>query len=202
VRGLALLALGYACGSIPAGLLLARLAGVDVRQAGSGNVGATNVARTAGLGLGLATLVFDACKGAFPVLVARGSTAGTDLQAAVGAAALLGHVFPVTLGFAGGKGVATALGVLLVLHPSGVAVAVAVFLAVVAFSGYVSLASMLAALTAPAAIGLLGGPGPVVVAAAVMAAIVLVRHHGNLRRLAGGTEPRFALRKRQAPPQK
>jgi glycerol-3-phosphate acyltransferase PlsY len=198
VRGLALLALGYLCGSIPAGLLLARRAGVDVRRSGSGNIGAANVARTAGAGLGLATLVCDALKGALPVLLARAAGSGTGLEAAVGGAAFLGHVFPVTLRFAGGKGVATALGVLLVLHPLGVAAAAAVFVLLLAAARYVSVASIAAALTAPVAIAVAGGPRPVVGAAAGMAAVIVARHRDNLRRLAAGTEPRFGLHKRQA----
>jgi glycerol-3-phosphate acyltransferase PlsY len=195
---LVLLPLAYLCGAIPFGLLLARRAGVDVRRRGSGNIGATNVARTAGTGLGVATLVADALKGALPVLVARGLGAGLVLQAGTGLAALAGHVYPVTLRFRGGKGVATALGVLAVLSPPATAVAFIVFAAVVVLTRWVSLASILAATSTPAAAWLLGSPTPVVVASVLMAALVVWRHAENLRRLRAGTEPRFSLHKRQA----
>jgi glycerol-3-phosphate acyltransferase PlsY len=197
---LACILAGYLCGSIPFGLLLARRAGIDVRQAGSGNIGATNVARTAGARLGLATLVLDALKGALPTAAAAGLTGDTFTTAATGLAAFVGHVFPVTLGFAGGKGVATALGVLVVLCPWVALVAVALFAAVLALGRRVSAASIVGALVAPLAGALLGDPGPVVAATGAMAGIVVLRHRDNLRRLWDGTEPPLSLPKRQAPP--
>ncbi|HLK12619.1 MAG TPA: glycerol-3-phosphate 1-O-acyltransferase PlsY [Candidatus Binatia bacterium] len=197
---LLLLVLAYACGTIPTGVLLARRAGVDVRRAGSGNVGAANVARTAGLGLGLATLAGDAAKGAAPPLAARWLGGSPVIVAAAGLAAVLGHVFPVTSRFAGGKGVATAFGVLLVAAPWAAAVAGTIFVAVVLATRYVSLASMAGAIGTVPAAALLGYPRPTLVAAAAMAALVLSRHADNIRRLVRGAEPRFSLRKRQAAP--
>jgi len=196
---LLLLLFSYLCGSIPFGVLFARWAGVDVRRAGSGNIGAANVVRTAGARLGLLTLVADALKGALPALVAGRGASDPTLAAGAGLAAFAGHVFPVTLGFAGGKGVATALGVLAVLCPPALLCALVVFFVTFALYRYVSVASVLAALAAPAATGLLGYPVPYLGASLVMAGIIVVRHRDNLRRLLAGNEPRFALHKKQAP---
>lgn len=186
---LALVVFGYLCGSVPWGLVLARRAGVDVRRSGSGNIGAANVARTAGAALGGATLLADALKGAVPVLVAGALTDDPRIPAAAGLAAFLGHVF------AGGKGVATALGVLAVLCPAAVAVALGIFALVFALARYVSLASMVAALVTPVSTGLLGCPGHTVAAGAVMAGVIVLRHRENLARLRAGTEPPFTLHK-------
>ena len=195
-----LLLLGYGCGAIPIGVLLGRLGGVDVRSAGSGNIGATNVARTAGMRLGVATLVGDALKGAGPVLIARWMTGDLAMAAATGLAAVVGHVFPISLRFAGGKGVATALGVVLALCPRAAAASVLVFAGVVAGTGYVSVGSMVAALVAPVAMALTGAPPPVVGAGLAMAALIVLRHRDNLRRLRAGTEPAARLLKGQASP--
>lgn len=193
---LLLVVAGYLAGSIPFGVLLARRAGVDVRQVGSGNVGATNVARAAGTGLGIATLVLDALKGSLPVLAARVLAPDPGIGAAVGLAAFAGHLFPITQRFAGGKGVATALGVLLVLAPAAIVAVVVVFAAVFAVYRYVSVASVVAALSAPVAVGILDYPVPYVSAALVMAAAIALRHRDNFRRLRGGTEPRFGVHKK------
>ena len=195
---LILLAFGYLCGSIPFGLILGRLAGVDVRRTGSGNIGATNVARSVGLGVGVATLIADALKGTVPVLVAGRLGASPTLSASVGVAAFLGHVFPVALHFAGGKGVATAVGVLAVLAPVAMASAAAAFVVVVAVTRYVSLGSAVAAVCAPVAVAALGYPRPVLVASLAMSAVIIVRHRDNYARLLAGTEARFTVRKRQA----
>jgi glycerol-3-phosphate acyltransferase PlsY len=192
--------LGYACGAIPVGVLLARFAGVDPRRAGSGNVGATNVARTAGAALGLATLAGDVLKGALPVLVARALDASLVVVAATAVGAVLGHVFPATLRFAGGKGVATALGALLVLAPAAAIAAVVVFALAFGATRWVSVASLAAATTVPLAVWAAAGAGPELAASALMAALVAVRHRDNVRRLRAGVEPRFELHKRQAPP--
>ena len=192
---LLLVVVGYLCGSVPFGVLLARRGGVDPRVAGSGNIGAANVARTAGVGLGVMTLVADALKGALPAL-ARALTDRPALAAAVGVAAFLGHLFPVTLGFAGGKGVATALGVLLTLAPLAAAAAVAVFVLVVRLTRYVSLASVLAALAAPLLVVLFAYPAPVLAASLVMTAFIALRHRDNFRRLRASTEPRLTLHKK------
>ena len=194
-----LVVLAYLGGAIPFGVLFARSAGVDVRQTGSGNIGATNVARSAGARLGLLTLFADIGKGVVPVLIARGLSAEPALAAAAGLAAFIGHVYP-PLRAGGGKGVATALGVHAALCPPAALAALVVFGATVATCRFVSVASLLGALTAPAAAGLVGAPLPVIGASLTMAFVVLVRHRENLRRLRAGTEPRFALHKRQAAP--
>jgi acyl phosphate:glycerol-3-phosphate acyltransferase len=196
---LLLVLLGYLCGSIPSGLLLARRAGVDVRRRGSGNIGAANVARSAGIALGLATLLADALKGSGPVLLARLVTGRPAVAAATGIAAFAGHVFPLALRFKGGKGVATALGVLATLAPFALACAAAVFLLVFALFRYVSLASVVAAAVAPLAVALLGYPAPILATALVMTTIITLRHRDNFVRLRAGTEPRFTLHKEQAP---
>jgi len=196
---LLLVLVGYLCGSIPSGLLLARRVGVDVRRTGSGNIGAANVARSAGVGLGLATLAADATKGAVPVLLARWLSGDPAVAAAAGVAAFLGHVFPVTLRFAGGKGVATALGVLAALAPLALLGAVTVFLLVFGACRYVSVASVVAAVAAPLAVAALGRPPAVVAAAIAMSVVIVLRHRENFARLRAGTEPRFGLHKRQAP---
>jgi glycerol-3-phosphate acyltransferase PlsY len=192
------IAFGYLCGSIPFGLLLARRAGVDVRRVGSGNIGATNVARSTSTRLGLATLALDAAKGAVPVALARW-LANDQVAACAGLAAFLGHVFPLYLRFSGGKGVATALGVLATLSPAVAAAALLVFVAVFAVSRFVSAASIAAALGAPAAAALLGYPGAIVATIVVMTVVIVVRHRQNLARLRAGTEPRFVLKKQAAP---
>jgi glycerol-3-phosphate acyltransferase PlsY len=199
---LAFVVAGYLIGSIPSGVLLARLAGIDVRRAGSGNIGATNVARTAGLRLGLATLLADALKGFVPVAAARWMDVGTGGLGAVALAAVAGHLYPVTLGFVGGKGVATALGVSLALFPLATAPTVALFAAVVAVGGYVSLGSMAAASAAPCLVWILGYPAPFVGVSAVLAGAILVRHRDNAARLLAGTEPRFRSNRKQASPEK
>lgn len=179
----------YLLGAVPFGLILAKLAGVDVRAAGSGNIGATNVARTAGRGLGILTLVLDALKGAAPVLVARlGLEAGPAVEAGAGLAAILGHVFPVYLRFRGGKGVATALGVFAALTPLATGAAVATFAVLFALFRVVSVGSLGAAVALVAATVLLDGRREVVAVAGLVSALVVLRHAGNIRRLLGGRE--------------
>ena len=197
---LVLVILGYLAGCVPSGLLLGRRVGIDVRRHGSGNIGATNVARSAGALLGLATLVADAAKGALPVLVARALDGRPAVATAAGVAAFVGHVFPVTLRFAGGKGVATAVGVLLVIAPLALLCSLIVFALTFLLTRYVSLGSVLAAIAVPVAIAALGYPRSTLAAASVMSAIIVVRHRENLARLRAGTEPRFTLPKKQAAP--
>jgi len=182
---------GYLLGSIPSGVLFARLAGVDPRRGGSGNIGATNVARLAGLRLGLATLAADAAKGAAAVLLAMASGQPEGVVAAAGLAAFLGHLFPPALGFRGGKGVATALGVLTVLAPLAALAAVLAFAIVLAVGRWVSVASLAGAAVAPVAATLSQGWDPAAIVAAAMAVLIALRHRGNLRRLVRGTEPRI-----------
>jgi glycerol-3-phosphate acyltransferase PlsY len=190
---------GYLLGSIPFGLLLARRVGVDVRRLGTGNIGATNVARNLGARLGAATLLADAGKGAAAVLAAR-AFAGEGVAALAGMAAVIGHAYPVTLRFAGGKGVATALGAVAALAPPVALAALAAFALAFAVTGRVSVASMSGALVAPAAAALLHARRGVTAACLAMAVLILLRHRENLARLRRGTEPRFVLPKRQAPP--
>lgn len=180
----------FAVGGIPVGLLLGRRAGVDVRSEGSGNIGATNVARTAGRALGLVTLALDAAKGAGPAL-AGAALGGPRLAAGAGCAAVLGHVFSPYLGFRGGKGVATAAGAFVVLAPGATLLAVGLFGLVVALTRVVSLGSVAAALVLPVAAGLLGAPPDATGLAAAVAVLVGVRHAGNLLRLARGEESRL-----------
>lgn len=198
----ALLLLAYLLGSVPSGVLLARVAGIDMRRHGSGNIGATDVARTAGGRLGLLTLAADALKGALPVLLARRLSTDPALAAGVAVLAVVGHVYPITLHFAGGKGVATALGALATLCPLAAPWVVGVFLFAFALDRHVSFASLLAALAAPVAIVIQGYPIESLAAGLLMAALIVARHRDNLTRLRAGTEPRFELPKRQAPPPK
>jgi glycerol-3-phosphate acyltransferase PlsY len=183
--------LAFAVGSIPFGVLVARALGVDVRRAGSGNIGATNVARTAGKAAGLLTLALDAAKGAAPVALADvfGADAGT--RALVGLAAILGHVFSPLLGFRGGKGVATAAGAFAVLAPAPLAVALGFFAVTFAARRIVSLASLVAAVALISATVALDGRPAIIVLAALVAAVVFVRHRGNIARLRRGAEPRL-----------
>jgi glycerol-3-phosphate acyltransferase PlsY len=183
-------ALGYLAGSVPFGLLITRAMGLgNLREIGSGNIGATNVLRTGNKGAAAATLILDALKGAAAVLVARalwGETAGM----VAGAAAFLGHLYPVWLGFRGGKGVATFLGVLLALAwPVGL-IACATWALTAKIGKISSLAALVAAGTAPVWLWLLGPQGSVWPGLA-MAVLVFLRHHENIARLRAGTEPRI-----------
>ncbi len=197
---LLLILLGYALGSIPFGYLLVRArSGGDVRAMGSGNIGATNVARTAGWSIGVATLLLDSAKGFLAVWLA-GHFSGGNIRFMMyaGLAAILGHIFPVWLKFSGGKGVATALGVFLVISWAAVAAAVAIFAIVLLFWQYVSLASVSAAAALPLLVYVLYAPGhapPVAVTAGTLLAtvLVIVKHRKNLERLMAGTEPRFEM---------
>jgi glycerol-3-phosphate acyltransferase PlsY len=186
-------AFAYVLGSVPTGFLLGYLAGVDVRSAGSGNVGATNVARIAGKWLGLLTLLLDAAKGFVPVFIAH--QMGFDAAVAGGAAlaAFLGHLYPIFLKFRGGKGVATALGALLALAPAATGILLAVFIIVALASRIVSKASIVASAGAPVAIWLLGYPDSLTGVALLMALLILWRHRDNIQRLRSGAEPRFSL---------
>jgi len=200
-----LVLLAYALGSIPFGYLLVRAqSGGDVRAMGSGNIGATNVARTAGVSVGLATLLLDAAKGFFAVWLA-GHFSGGNIRFMMyaGLAAILGHVFPIWLKFSGGKGVATALGVFLMISWAAVAAAVAIFAIVVVFWRYVSLASISAAAALPLLVYLLYAPGhapPAAVTACTLlaAVLVIVKHRENIERLLAGTEPRFGMRRKES----
>lgn len=188
--------LGYAIGSIPFSFIVARAFGVkDVRAVGSGNVGATNVMRSAGKVPGLLALLLDGSKGAVTVLLARGFTSDEALVCAAGLCAMIGHLFPVWLGFRGGKGVATGAGLFLPLAPGALGIAALTFIATVAISRYVSLASMLASLALPVAARLLGGTLTITATALVAALMVVVKHHANIGRLLRGVEPKLGAKK-------
>jgi glycerol-3-phosphate acyltransferase PlsY len=195
VTAILAIALAYLIGSIPTGVLLGRLAGVDVRSEGSGNIGATNVARTAGRTLGILTLVGDALKGLAPLLAARALALGDETIAAVAVAAMFGHMFSIFLSFRGGKGVATGLGVLLGLAPAIVPIPLGIFAATMALSRFVSLGSILASISVPLVVLAFGYPRATVWAAAAMALLIVLRHRENISRLTTGTERRFQSKK-------
>ena len=187
---------GYLLGSIPFAYLLARRhRGIDLRLAGSGNVGAANVLRTTTKKIGVSAMALDMGKGIASVLVARQiDPAGTTGPAVAGIAAVLGHIYPVWLGFRGGKGVATTCGVFSILAPPAAALAGAVFLVTVWWTKYISLGSVVAsALLAPLAI-LTGATDITVIAAFAVAAIVIHRHRANLSRVFAGIERRIGQR--------
>jgi len=184
---------GYALGSIPFGLLLTRLAGLgDVRQIGSGNIGATNVLRTGRKGLAAATLLLDAAKGAAAVLTTHAAFGPTAATVA-GFGALIGHIFPVWLKFKGGKGVATFLGVLIALAWQLAAIFAIVWLAIAATTRISSLAALVATVAVPVA-ALLLGFNQIAVVSALMAAIIFIKHRGNIRRLLAGEEPKIGAK--------
>jgi acyl phosphate:glycerol-3-phosphate acyltransferase len=185
--------LGYLAGSVPFAFLLARRAGIDVRFAGSGNVGAANVFRTAGAGRAIIVMILDIGKGALAVAFAFLMTASVPLTAATGAAAVVGHVYPVWLRFRGGKGVAVAAGVFAVLAPLATLTAVSVFLLFVSVTRYVSLGSVAATIALPPAAWLTGAPMAVVVTTVGVAALIVFRHRTNIRRLRAGTERRMGM---------
>ena len=182
------LALGYLLGSIPFGLVLTRLAGKgDVRDIGSGNIGATNVLRTGSKPLAAATLILDCLKATAAVLLARQLWPGTDSFAATGA--LIGHLYPVWLRFKGGKGVATLLGILIPLLPIGAAIYAVVWVGLLLLVRISSVAGMVAALSAPVSAAIFGERllFPMFVGFALL---VVWKHKANIARLRAGTEPK------------
>ena len=193
---------GYLLGSIPFGVLATRMAGLgDIRNVGSGNIGATNVLRTGRKDLAAITLVGDGGKGAAAVglahlLALHFAPAAEPLACALaGAAAFFGHVFPVWLRFKGGKGVATFLGVLLAAAWPVGALACLTWLAVAKLLKISSLSALIAAALSPFYALALGRPLPTVILAALLAVLIFVRHHENIRRLLNGTEPRIGAKK-------
>lgn len=194
-----LIAAAYLLGSIPCGLLLARLKGVDLQKVGSGNIGATNVYRCVGKSWGIAAFVLDAVKGFVPAFVFPRllESAPPWLGLACGIAAVAGHNWPVWLRFKGGKGVSTSAGMLLGIAPAAVGIGFAVFAVTVAFTRWVSLGSILSAIAVPAAyLGLYGTENRLLAGALVaMGLLVVVKHRANIGRLLRGTEPRIAGKK-------
>jgi acyl phosphate:glycerol-3-phosphate acyltransferase len=190
--------LGYLLGSIPFGLLLTRAAGLgDVRSIGSGNIGATNVLRTGNKALAAATLVFDVLKGTAAVLAARWLW-GEEAAMVAGIFAFLGHVFPVWLGFKGGKGVATFIGVLVALNWLVGLIFCAVWLVIAFAQKYSSLAAITAAVTSPIFAYVVTDSLPFSATAALLAVILILRHWQNIRRLLAGTEPKIDFGSRKA----
>jgi acyl phosphate:glycerol-3-phosphate acyltransferase len=201
----------YLLGSIPFGYLLVKVfRGQDIRSTGSGNIGATNVARSGAKGLGAATLLLDALKGTaavglagllahskFNAAGASGQLAAPEMLTAVAAlAAVLGHIFPVWLQFKGGKGVATALGVFVMLFPWAILVSLSVFILIVVTTRYVSLGSVLAAIVFPIASFFLGSKDWLaLLPVCAVSLIIVIKHHENIRRLMAGTESRFGAAK-------
>jgi acyl phosphate:glycerol-3-phosphate acyltransferase len=185
---------GYGIGSLPLGFLLTRSKGVDLRRVGSGNIGATNVYRSAGAALAIAVMILDIAKGATAVVAARALTGDGTSGAIAGFSAVVGHVYPVWLNFVGGKGVAVACGSFAVLAPIATAAAAVTFVVGTWLSRYVSLGSILASLTLPAVGWLRPGQTDVDIASTLAAALILFRHRGNLRRLIDGTERRLGER--------
>ncbi|MCL6565568.1 MAG: glycerol-3-phosphate 1-O-acyltransferase PlsY [Acidobacteriia bacterium] len=196
-------AVAYLLGAIPFGYLIVRVGqGRDIRRMGSGNIGAANVTRQAGLLAGVLVLLLDAGKGYLAVwLAAQWTEQHSGWMAAAALAAVVGHCFPVFLGFRGGRGVATGAGAFLAVSPAATAAALVVFFVVVMFWRYISLGSIVAAGALPVLIYALYAPGhapPTAISLAATAAAVLIiwQHRPNLRRLAAGTEPKFSLRRR------
>ena len=183
----------YAIGSIPFGLLIGKFNRIDIRQRGSGNIGATNITRTLGRDWGIACFFLDFCKGLVPVLVARQAVPDWGATPAIlaAAAAIAGHIWPVYLRFKGGKGMATSLGALIALAPFHVLICAAIWYLVFLLSRYVSLASIIAALALPLASFLFRTRVETTVLLAVIAALIIYRHRSNIIRLLEGTENRF-----------
>lgn len=192
---------GFLLGSIPFSWIIGKFLGSDIRDSGSGNIGATNLFRTCGRKAGIAGLALDAIKGVVPVLAARYGLAGLSppsgdwVISASAVAAVLGHLFTPWLGFRGGKGVATTLGALLVLSPLTVLTGLSVFIAVVLATRYISLGSISGALAVvPAVFVFRPGSAPVQIVICAVAALVILRHRSNISKLVRGEESRFEWR--------
>lgn len=184
--------IGYLAGSVPFGLLLTRLGGAgDIRAIGSGNIGATNVLRTGRKGLALATLVADIAKGCLPTLIGL-TFFGPEIAFALGLGTVIGHCFPVWLRFRGGKGVATAAGVILALTPLALLAILVVFVTIVWATRYVSLGSCLGAMAAPITAWLLGH-GQAALLYSLLALLVILAHRANIGRLLRGEESKLSF---------
>ena len=184
----AFIIIAYLVGSIPVGVLVSRLRGKDPRQVGSGNIGATNVMRTAGKALGIITLLGDVLKGFLPTGVALYAGLSDQLVVAVGLAAFAGHIFPLFLRFRGGKGVATALGVYLALNPLAILFSVIVFVLVLLKWRYVSAGSLAGTVLMPLFLYVLKAPEIYVYVSLVIGALIVLKHRDNIKRLAAGSE--------------
>jgi glycerol-3-phosphate acyltransferase PlsY len=191
----------YLVGSIPTGYIFARARGVDIRKVGSGNIGATNVFRTMGKTAGIAVLLFDAIKGYVP---ARFFLFGSDIQTreyhamVAGFFAILGHNYTCWLKFKGGKGIATSAGVLAAWAPYGFLTSLGIWILMLAFTRYVSIASITAAAVLPFAVWITGGSRPMIGLTSVVGALAIYKHKTNIQRLLNGTEHRFGIKKAEA----
>ena len=194
VEDVAAVAWGYLVGSLPVSYLLARRRGIDLRVSGSGNVGAANVLRTTGVANAMAAMVLDGAKGAIAAFVAMRLANSPATPVAAGLAAVIGHSYPVWLRFHGGKGVATSAGVFLVLEPLALAVASGAFVLGVLVTRYISVGSLMGAITLAVAVVLHGASAEVTGGAMATALIVLYRHRENLSQLRAGTERRIGER--------
>ena len=183
----------YLIAAVPTGIVLAKVMGYeDVRDKGSGNIGATNVYRVAGKLAGVLTLAGDILKGFLPLLACKTWLAPTPAQLGIASAmAIVGHCYPVYLKFRGGKGIATALGIFLVISPTAVLGAAIVFGITVAITRFISLGSVLAAMSAPLLVLMLNQPQPIFLATLFIAALIVWRHRSNIKRLMDGSEDRF-----------
>lgn len=188
------LAVGYVAGSIPFGLILTRAAGLgDIRKVGSGNIGATNVLRTGNKGLAALTLAFDVAKGTAPVLIAQ-HYLGPDAPLIAGLSAFLGHIFPVWLGFRGGKGVATCIGVLIGWSWQAALIFCAVWLVIAMFTRYSSLSALVASVAVPLFLFFRDAQPTLVLFSSLMTVLLLLKHHANIRRLITGEEPKIGAK--------
>ena len=192
--------IAYLLGAIPFGRLIARrVAHIDITQRGSGNIGATNVAREIGIVWGVITLTLDMLKGFLPVfLYARYFLhAGFEFEtclSAIGVSALLGHQFSIFMGFRGGKGVATAIGIYLAISPLACLIAVIIFILTVYIWDFISLGSMLAAILMPVLLVFFGTPQPIMTSSIIVAALICFAHRGNIKRLLKGKERKWRTR--------
>jgi acyl phosphate:glycerol-3-phosphate acyltransferase len=181
----------YLLGSIPVGVVLARLKDRDPRKVGSGNIGATNVMRAAGKGLGILTLAGDIVKGLLPTWLAIHYNQTALIVAACGLAAFAGHLWPIYLRFKGGKGVATALGLFLALKPAAIPILVIVFILVLLKWRYVSLGSLVGTALTPLLLLLLGSPPEYIVVSLIVGLLIYYKHRDNIKRLLAGMEHKF-----------
>jgi acyl phosphate:glycerol-3-phosphate acyltransferase len=187
----------YFIGAIPTGVILAKaFAGRDIRQEGSGNIGATNVTRVLGKKVGTLTLVGDLLKGFIPVWAGYHLVSSLEVVCLMGLAAFLGHLFPVYLKFKGGKGVATALGVFLYLSPIVILIEVIIFAFAVGIWKYVSLGSIITAASMPLLLLMIAFPKPVVLLSIIFAILIVIKHRSNIQRLLSGTENKFGAKKK------
>jgi glycerol-3-phosphate acyltransferase PlsY len=186
--------LGYFVGSIPFAYLLSRHRGIDLRRAGSGNVGASNVLRTTGVRAAVLAMALDGVKGTLAVLMAHLVSAGPVATVVAAFASVVGHVYPVWLRFRGGKGVATAAGAFAVLAPEALGIASVVFVITVIVTRFISVGSIAGALTLVIVAALSDVPGVVAIGATASTIVIIYRHRGNLARLVAGTERRIGQR--------